>query len=221
MTDTSDIATVRMSMYRRQKKPRAVWTNRGNICTNANATHNENIAKQEPRQTCIDCGSHQHGTPRTSPRHLICPPWNQTCNTCGKLNHFSVVCRTKKHHPEVIKGFEDEETPMNTLMAHVTFDQIRGTVITTEGDPLTEINASVIPFSPKTDPRQSNNIPNSHSTMLKVFPDSGATICLGGPKHLINMGLTKNNLIQSRKVVRTVEGFTLMCQGWLPVEFVV
>ena len=33
------------------------------------------------------------------------------------------------------------------------------------------------------------------------------------------MGLSTNNLILSRKVVRTVGGFTLMCQGWLPVEF--
>ena len=96
-------------------------------------------------------------------------------------------------------------------MAHITFDQIRGRVMTTEGDPLTEINASVIPLSPKPDPRQAINIPSSRSTTLKVFLDSGATICLEGPKHLINMGLTENNLIQSRKIVQTVGGFTLMC----------
>ena len=93
--------------------------------------------------------------------------------------------------------------------------------MTTEGDPLTEINVSVIPFSPKPDPRQAINIPSSRRTTLKGFPDSGAAICLGGPRHSINMGFTENNLIQSRKIVRTVGGFTLMCLGWLPVEFVV
>ena len=221
MNDTSDIATVRMSMYRRQKKNRAVRTNRGSIDTTSTATHNDNVAERKPHQTCIGCGSHQHGTPRTSARHLTCPAWNQTCNTCGKLNHFSIVCRAKKHHPAVIKGFEDEEAPMNTLMAHITFDQMRGTFMTADGNQLTEINALVTPFSPKPDPRRATNIPGSHSTTLKVFPDSGATICLGGPKHLINMGLTMNNLVPSKKIIRTVGGFTLMCQGWLPVEFVI
>ena len=84
----------------------------------------------------------------------------------------------------MIKSFEDEEASMNTLMAHITFDQIRGTVMTTEGDSLTEINASVIPFSPKPDPRQAINIPSSRSTMLKGFPDSGTAICLGGGQNI-------------------------------------
>ena len=65
------------------------------------------------------------------------------------------------------------------------------------------------------------NIPSNRSTTLKVFPDSGATICLGAPKHLLNMGFTKDNLVPSRKIIQTVGGFTLMCQGWLSVEFVV
>lgn len=56
---------------------------------------------------------------------------------------------------------------------------------------------------------------------MTIFPDSGATICFGGLKHLLNMGLTTNNLIPSRKVVRAVGGFTLVCQDWLPVEFIV
>ena len=77
----------------------------------------------------------------------------------------------------------------------------------------------VVPFSPKPDSRQARDIPRNHSTKMAIFPDSGATICLGGLKHLRNMGLSTNNLIPSRKVVQAVGGFTLMCQGWLPVEF--
>ena len=65
------------------------------------------------------------------------------------------------------------------------------------------------------------NIPSNHNTTLKVFPDGDTTICLGGQKHLLNMGLTKDNLVPSRKIIQTVGGFTLMCQGWQPVEFVV
>ena len=115
----------------------------------------------------------------------------------------------------------DKETPKNTLIAHITFDQIRGRFMSTDGDQVMEINASIILFSPKPEPRWAVNIPNNCSTTLKIFHDSGATICLGGPKHLLNMGLTKDNLIPSRKIIRTVGGFTLKCQSWLLVEFVV
>ena len=144
------------------------------------------------------------------------------CNTCGKPNHFSTVCRTKREHSQVvIKSFEGGEASMDTIIAHITFDQIRGTFMSTDGDQVREINAPVIPFSSKPDPRWAVNISSSHCTTLKVFPNSGATICLGGPKHLLNMGLTKDNLDPSKKIIQTVGGFTLMCQGWLPVEFVV
>ena len=73
----------------------------------------------------------------------------------------------------------------------------------------------------KQDPRQARDIPSGCSIRMMIFPNIGGTICLGGLKHLLNMGLTTNNLIPSRKVVQAVGGFTLMCQGWLPMEFIV
>ena len=131
-----------------------VQTNRGNIDTSTTVTRINNIAEQEPHQVCIGCGSHQYGTPRTNACHLTCPAWGQMCNTCGKPNHFSTVCQTKKEHRRaVIKSFEDEEAPMNTLIAHIMFDQIKGTFMSTDGDQVTEINASVILFAPQLDPR--------------------------------------------------------------------
>ena len=87
------------------------------------------------------------------------------CSTCGKLN-------TKK-------------ASMDTLIAHITFNQIRGTFMSTDSDQVMEISASIILFSAKPDPRWAMNIPSSHSTTLKVFPDSSVTICLGESKHLI------------------------------------
>ena len=70
MTDTSGIAMIQMSMYHNQKN-RTAWTNRGNIDTSTTATHNNEIAEQEPRQGCIGCGSHQYGTPRTNAYHGV------------------------------------------------------------------------------------------------------------------------------------------------------
>ena len=84
-----------------------------------------------------------------------------------------------------------------------------------------EIDAYIVPFSPKLDTRQARDIPSGRSTRMTIFPGSEATICLGGLKNLLNMGLTTNDFIPSRKVVQAVGGFTLMCQGWLPVEFIV
>ena len=110
-----------------------------------------------------------------------------------------------------------DEAAMDTLIAHI--NQTTGTYTAKDTSKITEIEPYVIPFSPKPDPRQARDIPRNRSTKMVIFPNSGATICLRGLKHLQNMGLSTNNLISSRKVVRSVGGFTLMCQGWLPMEF--
>ena len=73
------------------------------------------------------------------------------------------------------------------------------------------------PFSPIPDSRQNKGTPKNQSTKAMIFPDNGATICLG--KHLEKMGLTANNLIPSRKIVWAAGSFTLTCQVLLPVEF--
>ena len=137
-------------------------------------------------------------------------------------NFFSTVCRKmREHRRAVVKSIEDEEASMNKLISYIIFDQKKGTFVSTDGDQETEINASVIPSSPKPDPRRAANIPSSRGTTLKVFPDKCAVICLGEPKHLFTIGLTKDNLVPSRKIIRTLGGFTLVCQGWLPVKFMV
>ena len=111
---------------------------------------------------------------------------------------------------------------MDALIAHVTFDQHSGHyTATTVTDNVEEIDAVVIPFSPEPDPRLPDNIPCVSESVVRVFPDSGATICLGGLSHLNDMGFSTDNLIPSQKVVRTVGNFTLVCRGWLPVRFIV
>ena len=119
----------------------------------------------------------------------------------------------------VRKGSEANEAAMDTLIPHITFNQMTGTYTAKDTSQIMEIEAYVVPFSPKPEPRQARDIPRNHSTKMAIFPDSGATICLGGLKHLRNIGLSTNNLIPSRKVVQAVGGFTLMCQGWLLMEF--
>ena len=110
-----------------------------------------------------------------------------------------------------------DETVQNAIILHGAADD--GAYTAKDMSQIMEIEAYVVPFSPKPDPRQARDIPRNHSTKMMIFPNSGATICLGGLKHFRNMGLCTNNIIPSRKVDKAVGGFTLMCQGWLPVEF--
>ena len=75
-------------------------------------------------------------------------------------------------------------------------------------DALMEISAKVSPVSFQTP-----------SVIVKIFPDSGANICLAGPKHLQQMGIKYSQLQQCNKKVKTVGGLELICRGWLPIKF--
>ena len=58
-----------------------------------------------------------------------------------------------------------------------------------------------------------------HPVKLEIFPDSGASICLAGPKLIKELGIQMNELIPSSKQVKAVGGSILRCQGWLPLSF--
>ena len=212
-TSMGGATSARLSTYCRQKgMPLA---DKGDARTNAYPNY-----KAKPNhRICGGCGSHLHGTPRTGSRQLKCPAWGQACSNCRRPNHLSRVCRAKKVAQVARKVLETNEAAMDTLIDHITFNQTMGTYTVKDTSQIMEIEAYVVPFSPKPDPRQARDTPRNRSTKMAIFPDSGATICLRRLKHLRNMGLSTNNLIPSRKVVQAVGGFTLMCQGWYPVEF--
>ena len=98
---------------------------------------------------------------------------------------------------------------MDALIAHMIFDPATNTYRPGNNSSREEVEATLIPFSPCPDPRQARDIPSSRPTKLRIYPDSGATICLGGPKHLRHMGISEKNLVPSSKKVRTVGGFSL------------
>ena len=168
---------------------------------------------------CSGCGSYKHGIPKTSTRQQACPAWNQTCKSYGIKGHFSIVCRSKSRNCFTeVRSLQYDEANMDSLIAHVEFDQETSSYISSNKNSVVEIEATLVPFSPRPDPRNPEDIPDNQSTRLKIFPDSGATICLAGPKHLYCMGLKESNLIPSKKVIRAVGGSTLISQGWLPVQ---
>ena len=105
---------------------------------------------------------------------------------------------------------------MDTLIVHMVCNPMTGTYKRGNSG-LGELKVTIIPFSPYPDRRWIRNILAAHPTRLKIYPNSNATICLGGLTHLWHRGLSKRNLVPSKKKVRTVGGFSLVCQGWLPV----
>ena len=205
------------------------YANKLNVCANTYLNHNNNDAKPSHQacigcgshQACVGCGSYQRGASGTGSRQLKCPTWGQTCSNCGKPNHILRVCQARKTPQAVKKILGANKAAMDTLIAHITFSQETGTYTFKDTDQIRVIDAYIVLFSPKLDPRQARDIPSGRSTGMTIFPDSGASVCFGGLKHLLNMGLTTNNLIPSRKVIWAVGGFTLKCQGWLPMEFIV
>ena len=92
---------------------------------------------------------------------------------------------------------------MDALIADIVFDPATGNYKPGNSG-FEELEATLIPFSPCPDPRRIRDISTAHPTRLKIYPDSGATIFLGGHTHLRHMGLG---------------GFSLAYQGWLPVTF--
>ena len=120
-----------------------------------------------------------------------------------------------------MRSLHDDDADMESIIAHIEFDQRTNSYVSANSNSIVEIEATVTPFSPRPDPRCLDDVPSARKTNIKIFPDSGASICLGGPKHLECMGLKVNNLIASKKVVRAVGGSTITCKGWLPVQFAV
>ena len=112
-----------------------------------------------------------------------------------------------------MRSLQDDEANMDSLIAHVEFNQETGSYISSNKNSVVEVEATLVPFSPRPDPRNPEYISGNQSTRLEIFPDSGATICLGGPKHLYCMGLKESNLIPSKKVIRAVGGSNLISQG--------
>ena len=105
---------------------------------------------------------------------------------------MSAVCR----QPSSARG----------LLAHVQYKADADHF--TSANALEEIPASLTP-----------DVKGATTVSLHVLPDSGANICLAGPKQLTQLGLTPQQLRPCNKRVKAVGGSTLTCAGWIPVKF--
>ena len=191
MSSVSDIARLQMSAYRQQRRAQ------NTIRPTATNNRRKNIMEmQSQRNACRGCGSFQHGKTGSGDRPRMCPAWGQTCRACGKENHVEGVCQSKgRVRQGAVWSPEDEEAVMDALIAHIVFDPATNTYKPGNHISREEVEATLIPFSPCPDPRRAEDIPSFRPTKLRIYPDSGATICLGGTKHLRHMGISEKNLV--------------------------
>ena len=164
MAAASDTNSARLSTYHRQKG--MSQADKGDTRTNAYPNYEAKLNCQ----SCGSCGGHLHSTPGTRSHQLKCPAWGQACSNCRRPNHLSRVCRANKVAQVVRKDPEANEAAMDTLIAHIIFNQTTGTYMAKDTGQIMEIEAYVIPFSPKPDPWQAKDIPRNHSTKMAIFP---------------------------------------------------
>ena len=108
---------------------------------------------------------------------------------------------------------------MDTLIVHMVFDPATDTYKPGNNNCREEVDATVFLFSLCSDLKWARDIPTANYIKLRIYSDSGTTICLRRLKHLRHMGLSERNLVRWWKKVYTVGGFSLVCHGWLPVTF--
>ena len=150
------------------------------------------------KQPCSGCASYTHGQRNSKDRPTQCPAWGTICLNCQIPNHFARVCRRKKDSA-------------NALIASVWYNAKTDTYIPKSNTTVEQIDVTLSPCLPQD--RKSSPI------VMKVFPDSGASIYLAGTPHIKNLNLSPADLIPCNKQVTAVGGSQITCIGWLPMTF--
>lgn len=211
---SDDSSVSRLSSYRQQQKQRGKNTSP----SSGTQAHPSAAAPQR----CSGCGSDRHGILGTAKRAGNCPAWGKACTKCKRPNHFARVCRQKPGDSTAhVQENDDPDDSAEALMASVAFDQESGTYTASHPNSVEEIKAQITPMSPTPEPRSPANIPPNKTMTFDIFPDSGASLCLAGTKHLKAMNLNSDNLVKCHKVVKAVGGSKLISHGYLPVDITV
>lgn len=140
MQEGADIQHIRSSEYRKKKLEK-----------DKKETMNRNGNSANQKKPCVGCGRFGHGG---KDRQAKCAAWGRECYKCHQQNHFSRVCRSDRSNENI-----EEDANAEALIAHITFDSESDMFISTRSDPVEEIEATLIPFSPNGDPRPGHKIP--------------------------------------------------------------
>ena len=115
-----------------------------------------------PPKPCSGCGSESHGSQEHEQK---CPAWNASCHHCNLKGHYASVCRKK-----------ETESLAALQIAYVTYNPFTDTYSLPSTE-IQEISALLTAYT-----RDKNY--NPPPTPMKIFPDSGASVCITGTTHL-------------------------------------
>ena len=193
LSNQNEESLQRVSDYRKSKKPKGkqLNNNQQQQQQDQQEQHRDNNTHGNNNKKCKGCGSPSHGSYE---RESKCPAWGSTCPYCEKPNHFANVC--KKKIAEAIGAIQ---------IGRIMYDPVSDK-FTSQNKEVMEIPAELTPFS-------SHNGFNSTPVKTDIFPDSGATVCIGGPHYMKILNVPEHNLIPTEKSVVAVGGSRLKCHG--------
>ena len=211
LQDASEVMAARTTTYRRMQQSQ-LGARRSDHQTPSPTEQKGaqgSAQSQSRKRTCPGCGSTNHAS--HDARRNECPAWGQTCHNCDGVNHFAKVCRQPKRGSTGNHGTSRYDASANAIIAHVQYDESED-VFTPTG-PVDETAFVPVNMTPI--------IGGKHrpTRTIEVFADSGADICLAGPKHLTELSISSDDLAPCRKTIRAVGGSLLTCKGWFQCEF--
>ena len=134
---------------------------------------------------------------------------------------IKMSCMGKKlpqlqHTQSLRSSMPQRKTPdsANALNAHVHYNPTKDSYTNSNTNCSEEILADLKPTNTANPPNVSFNFKT-----LPIFPDSGASIGLSGPKHLQLLDIHPENLISCNKLVSAIAGSKLLVHGWVPATF--
>ena len=143
------------------------------------------------KTTCTGCGSQTHDGGRKN-----CPAYGQPCHNCGKVGHFSRICRQR---PSTARGKQKTTASgsrVNTLSTNTGLPSVQ----------LSRVTKSPITPAPTVKMLVTTCNGQAH---LEILPDSGADVCAAGPSFVQALGEHMDNLINSDITPRAVNGSIL------------
>ncbi len=163
----------------------------------------ERPASTQPLGTCNGCGKAVH----LEGRRKACPAYQAVCSNCGKLGHYSTVCRQKPSN-QFTSGFRKAPRALSI--------QSEGPQQTEEDNAhhpgMMSLNHSV---PAPTLPVHIQGL--NGEAVVEVLPDSGADISAAGIEFLSQINEHVLNLLPSDVKPRAVNGSTLSPLGCLKV----
>ena len=193
--------------YEHQRPPPSQSASRDNQKQHKGGQQQHKGGQQQQRtRICRGCGSTTHSLFRQTD----CPAWGQRCHNCDTPNHFAKVCRQAKQERTPANGQPTRDFAA-AIIAHVRYDQLTESFTSTSTEP--EVKFVPAEMTPIVQGKRKT------AQLAKIFPDSGADICLAGSKHLVKLGIRTDELITCRKTITAVGGHVLKCRGCLVMEF--